>query len=89
MSTIKRMREALAMAEKELAERSADLRVRTCRGSHARLIVGTRDGRITREVHFASTPSCDRWLVHLKKDLRRELVHFGHSPAGELRDASC
>ena len=26
---------------------------------------------VTRKVVFSSTPSCHRWLFHLKKDLRR------------------
>jgi hypothetical protein len=76
MSIKKRERDALALAECELAQRTLDVVVTLGRSKHACLRITARDGRMARKVIFASTPSCDRWLVHLKKDLRRVLAQF-------------
>lgn len=82
MSIKKRMRDAQALAEKELARRPLDLIVTPRICAHARLVLSTRDGRQQREVVFASTPSCPRWMDHLRKDLRRVLRQFEPATPG-------
>ena len=81
MSINKRMRDAITLAERELAEGTLDLKISLRLSSHARLVLSTRDGRQRREVVFASTPSCPRWMVHLRKDLRRVLRQFAAASA--------
>jgi hypothetical protein len=76
MPNRKALRDAHALACRELARLALDLAVAIRCDSHARLIVSTPDGRFSRFVVFASTPSCNRWLVHLKKDLRQVLAQF-------------
>jgi len=76
MSYRKVLRDARVMAYREIARLMLDLVVVIRCDSHARLIISTPDGRFSRFVVFASTPSCNRWLVHLKKDLRRVLAQF-------------
>ena len=71
MGMIKAMREARDLAMREVMEYGLDLRINVCRQRHSRLVLTTPDGRLSRFVVFAGTPSCPRWLVHLRKDLRR------------------
>lgn len=81
MSINKRMRDAKALAEAELARRALDLKVIPQRGAHSRLVLCSRDGQRIMPVIFSSTPSCHRWLEHLRKDLRRALLVYERTVA--------
>lgn len=71
MSADKLMRIARDFSAVEVMKTGIDLRIEVCRKRHSRLVLTTPDGQWSRFVVFASTPSCKRWLVHLRKDLRR------------------
>lgn len=70
MSIKKRMRTALALANDVLAERNLKAREIKYSGKHPYIIITSDDGLFIRKVYFSKTPSCSRWLLHLKKDIR-------------------
>lgn len=71
MSHDKSERDALSLVNSFLDSRR-DIRViELVRRKHKFFRIQHVESGISRKVVFASTPSCNRWLAHLKKDLRK------------------
>lgn len=71
MSHDKSERDALSLVNSFLNSRRDIIVIELVRKRHKFVRLQHVESGITRKVVFASTPSCNRWLVHLKKDLRK------------------
>lgn len=73
----KRMREARMLAYAILARYGAQLEVCIIHGKHAKLVLSSPDGKWSKYVVFASTPSCHLWRTHLQRDINNVMrEHF-------------
>lgn len=76
MSAKKREREVRMIAERAIAK-YRDIEIEGIRVAKHMCITITRNGGEARKkIFLSSTPSCSRWAVHLKKDIRRAIIEF-------------
>lgn len=89
MSPNKVIRDAQKLALRELKEYGLDLTVVVLRGGHPRLVLSNPCGQLSQFVVFAGTPSCRRWLAHLRRDLRHVLSGLRAAAANDDRVPGC
>lgn len=89
MSCLKILREARKLAEREIEKYGLSLSVVVRRGTHPQLVLATPGGQRSQFVVLAGTPSCSRWQLNLRRDLRQVLRRLEAQAANDRGAPEC